>query len=263
MQYSVCPKCGAESEPAEKCSQCGIFYAKWFKAQLKPDSGNPEAREESTQRSHGRSERASFAGNWLIKPWTHVEDRVNLFEFAARIGLLAGMAIWGWLLIQTNPRVTTGLFPELSFYTPVISSFVLVFHEAGHVIFSFFGRFMAVAGGTLLQLLVPLLLMAAFVYKYRNPFGAAVAMWLLGYAFIDAAPYAYDAKDMQLMLLGGGTGREVGGHDWNNMLGWTNSLHLHGSVASFLDTVGEIIVIASVVLGARVVRLQYPNLDKR
>ena len=75
------------------------------------------------------------------------------------------MVIWGWLLIRTHPRVTTGLFPELSFYTPVISSFVLVFHEAGHVIFSVFGRFMAVAGGTLLQLLVPLALMVAFVYK--------------------------------------------------------------------------------------------------
>jgi hypothetical protein len=60
---------------------------------------------------------------------------VNVFEFAARLGLLAGTAIWGWLLIQTDPRITTGLFAELSYYSPVISTFVLVFHEAGMYFF--------------------------------------------------------------------------------------------------------------------------------
>ena len=127
---------------------------------------------------------------------------MNVFEFATRLGLLAGTAIWGWLLIQTDPRMTTGLFAELSYYSPVISTFVLVFHEAGHVLFSFFGQFMAVAGGTLLQVIVPMSLMFAFVYKYQNPFGGAVVMWLLSYAFIDA-------MDMQLLILGGGTGQET------------------------------------------------------
>jgi hypothetical protein len=48
--------------------------------------------------------------------------------------------------------------------------------------------------------------MFAFVYKYQNPFGGAVVMWLLSYAFIDAGPYCFDAMDMQLLLLGGGIG---------------------------------------------------------
>ena len=68
---------------------------------------------------------------------------------------------------------------------------------------------MAIAGGTLLQVIVPMSLMFAFVYEYQNPFGGAVVMWLLGYAFIDAGPYCFDAMDMQLLLLGGGTGQET------------------------------------------------------
>ena len=120
---------------------------------------------------------------------------------------------------------------------------------------------MMVAGGTLLQLIVPMSLMFAFVYKYQNPFGGAVAMWLLGYAFIDAGPYCYDAMQMQLLLVGGGTGQEIGGHDWNNMLRWTNSLHLHESIALFLDTTGELFIIASVAFGGAIIKGQYKNLD--
>lgn len=258
MHYKVCPNCGAQSELPEQCTVCGIFYAKWLKAQLRTPV--PPA-EEKVTRGNPRRVKTNFSHGWLISPWTYVPETVNVFEFAARLGLLVGMTIWGWLLIQTDPRVTTGLFPELSFYSPIISTFVLVFHEAGHVLFSFFGRFMAVAGGTALQLIVPMSLMLAFVYRYQNPFGGAVAMWLLGYAFIDAGPYCFDAMDMQLLLLGGGTGQEVGGHDWNNLLRWTNSLHLHESIALFLDTTGELLIITSVLFGGWIARLQYRNLD--
>ena len=31
----------------------------------------------------------------------------------------------------------------------------LIFHEAGHVIFGFFGQFLAVLGGSLMQVLIP------------------------------------------------------------------------------------------------------------
>lgn len=257
MHYKVCPNCGAQSDLPEQCSACGIFYAKWLKAQLR--TASPRTEEEITSRKTHQT-RTKPTADWLLAPWTYVPEIVNTFEFAARLGLLAGMTIWGWLLIQTDPRVTTGIFPELSFYSPVISTFVLVFHEAGHVLFSFFGQFMAVAGGTLLQLIVPMSLMIAFVYKYQNPFGGAVAMWLLGYAFIDAGPYCFDAMDMQLLLLGGGTGQEIGGHDWNNMLRWTGTLHLHETIALFLDTTGEVLIITSVMFGGWITRHQYRKL---
>jgi len=39
----------------------------------------------------------------------------------------------------------------------------LVFHEAGHVIFGFFGEFLAVLGGSLTQVLMPLIATVAFL----------------------------------------------------------------------------------------------------
>ncbi|HEY6085655.1 MAG TPA: hypothetical protein VIU63_09685, partial [Nitrospira sp.] len=41
--------------------------------------------------------------------------------------------------------------------------------------------------------------------------------------FMDIAPYINDARALDLMLLGGVTGKETDGHDWENilsMLGW-------------------------------------------
>src|SRR5262245_13184817 len=93
----------------------------------------------------------------------------------------------------------------------------LVFHEAGHVLFSPFGRFMTVLGGSLLQFLVPVILAGAFLRK-ANPFGAVVCAWWAGESLVDLAPYIADARALQLILLGGRTGAEVEGHDWEFIL---------------------------------------------
>jgi hypothetical protein len=98
----------------------------------------------------------------------------------------------------------------------------LVFHEAGHVLFGFFGRFITVFGGSLFQFVLPLLLAGAFL-RQRDPFGAAVCTWWAGQNLVDLAPYIADARALQLVLLGGKTGAEVEGHDWEYLLttlGW-------------------------------------------
>jgi len=50
----------------------------------------------------------------------------------------------------------------------------LIFHEAGHILFSPFGQFMTVLGGSLTQVLVPLVCAGAFLWQSRDRFGAAV-----------------------------------------------------------------------------------------
>ena len=55
----------------------------------------------------------------------------------------------------------------------------LVFHEAGHIIFSPFGRFMTVLGGSLLQVLIPMIAAIAFM-RQEEPFGAAICAWWAG-----------------------------------------------------------------------------------
>ena len=83
---------------------------------------------------------------------------------------------------------------------------LLVFHEAGHIVFMAFGEWMTILGGTLGQLLMPILLAGALLLKNRDPFGAAVGLWLFGVSVLDVAPYMYDALHPQLMLLSGTTG---------------------------------------------------------
>ena len=100
----------------------------------------------------------------------------------------------------------------------------LVFHEAGHMIFSPFGQFMTVLGGSLLQFLIPVIAAIAFV-RQDEPFGAAICAWWAGQNLVDLAPYIADARALQLVLLGGRTGAEVEGHDWEFILTRARRLH--------------------------------------
>ena len=99
----------------------------------------------------------------------------------------------------------------------------LPFHEAGHVLFAPFGRFLTALGGSLLQILIPLACAWVLLVRTEDPFGAAVATWWAGENLVDLAPYIADARALRLVLLGGRTGAEVEGHDWEAILttlGW-------------------------------------------
>ena len=55
---------------------------------------------------------------------------------------------------------------------------------------------------------MPAIMAGALLIKNRDPFGAAVGLWLFGVSMLDIAPYIYDALHPQLVLLGGHTGDE-------------------------------------------------------
>ncbi len=117
----------------------------------------------------------------------------------------------------------------------------LLLHEAGHPLFSFFGEFAMVAGGTLMQLLFPLSFVVYF-HRSRQPFGAAVALAWLGESLFNVARYAADARARVLPLLGGD---EVG-HDWAYMLGRLGMLERDLSIAHGIRATGGLVLLASV-----------------
>lgn len=119
----------------------------------------------------------------------------------------------------------------------------LVFHEAGHILFSPLGRFMTVLGGSLMQLLVPLVCAGAFLWQTRDAFGAAIAVWWAGQNLIDLAPYINDARNLQLVLLGGRTGAEVEGHDWEYLLNATGVSHYDHAIAGVVQAAGNVTMI--------------------
>jgi len=115
----------------------------------------------------------------------------------------------------------------------------LPFHEAGHIIFMPFGHFVMSLGGSLMQLIVPGVLTAVFLTRHRDPFGAAVTVWWFGENLLDLAPYINDARNLSLVLIGGKTGAEVEGHDWEYILmslGWLHRDHMLARLAHFIGT---------------------------
>src|SRR5690348_12182885 len=126
----------------------------------------------------------------------------------------------------------------------------LVFHEAGHVLFSPFGRFMTVLGGSLCQVLVPVICLAAFLRQDNAP-GAAICTWWTGQNLIDLAPYIADARRLQLVLLGGYTGAEVEGHDWEYLLTTLRAMRYDVALGRTAQAAGTLLMIAAVVWSVR------------
>lgn len=170
---------------------------------------------------------------------------------AGRLVVLVGLAVWGWTFISAS--VTSNAVGE-SF----MHNINLPFHEAGHILFSPFGRFMQVLGGTLGQILIPGLCVAAFLLKNHDPFGASVGLWWVGQSFMDIAPYINDARALDLILLGGVTGKEVDGyHDWQNILGTLGWLEYDHALAQASHWFGAFLMVLALAWGATVLYLQY------
>lgn len=135
----------------------------------------------------------------------------------------------------------------------------LPFHEAGHVFFQFFGRFMHSFGGSLGQLLMPLICFVALKYKTRDAFGAAVCLWWFGESFVDMAPYMNDARSLSLPLLGGNFGYSspYGFHDWEFLLTESGLLQYDHAIARTSHGIGSLLMLAGIVWGSALMVRQW------
>jgi hypothetical protein len=174
-------------------------------------------------------------------PLPAAADPVRRIVTFTRAAALAGLAIWTWQFARVPMGVASG--------QSVLHLPNLVFHEAGHVLFAIFGRFMMVLGGSLFQFLVPVILAAAFL-KQRDQFGSAVCAWWAGQNLLDVAPYIADARALQLVLLGGRTGAEVQGHDWEYLLATLGWLRFDRSLGLAAHRLGLTIMVAALIWGA-------------
>lgn len=108
-------------------------------------------------------------------------------------------------------------FP-VNFVHFMLDNFLLIIHEAGHTFFGLLGwRTLTILGGSLLQILLPLLILA-YTWFNKMRAGIQLSLYLVGFSFINVAYYAADAGARQLPLIGG-LSKES--HDWHNLLaGW-------------------------------------------
>ena len=122
-----------------------------------------------------------------------------------------------------------------------IDNINLIFHEAGHVVFMPFGRFMHILGGSLFQVLFPFLFVSYF-YRKGDYFSASLLFFWVGQNLVNVSAYASDAILMQLPLLGGDSST----HDWNNLLSMTGSLSHTKVIGQSLSALGVIVIALSV-----------------
>ncbi|MEP6850391.1 MAG: hypothetical protein ABI999_16140 [Acidobacteriota bacterium] len=131
-------------------------------------------------------------------------------------------------------------------YDPMQGSFLdnvdLPIHEFGHLLFRLFGEFMMVAGGSLFQVIMPLVFLGYFGWRRQCYSAAIVALWV-GQSVINVYVYAADAVVMQLVLTSGFTGSEGSFHDWNYLLTATGLLASTKTVAGIIRLIGTLIII--------------------
>ncbi len=265
--YTRCPKCGHAPLPANQalpaaCGNCGLILAKFGQVPARPVRGARPA-----SHVHGAFQAANDAlalhdgddgeaagepARSLLGRLTQVPERVDSMRFMARCALLAGFAVWGWMLVGLDFRI--GEFNQSFIHRPL-----LIFHEAGHVVFMILGHWMMVLGGTLGQLIMPLVLGGALLWKNRDPFGAAIGLWLFGVSLLDVAPYVYDALEPQLILLNGSTGEE-GGHDWIFLLSSMGLLAKSHMLGALVHKLGAAVVVLALAWAALILKLQYPRI---
>lgn len=116
----------------------------------------------------------------------------------------------------------------------------LIFHEAGHTLFLFFGQFLHILGGSAFQVIVPAVCAGAFLlHSQRASF--AVALFWTGESVTDVAIYMADARARALPLLGG----DGVMHDWNYLLSALGLLDWTRALAGLTFGVGTLTILAA------------------
>jgi len=175
-----------------------------------------------------------------------VPERDDIFRLAAVGGRGLGLVI---LIVLTWKVLAQGLALSNGGVLAFIHGIDLVFHEAGHVIFGFFGEFLAVLGGSLTQVLMPVIATVAFL-RTRQWASAAVTLVWTGQSLTDVAIYAADGQARALPLLAEGLI-----HDWGYILGRLGLLQSTETVGRLLFALGALTMLAGLsLLGLEVLR---------
>lgn len=109
-------------------------------------------------------------------------------------------------------------------------------HEGGHLLFSYFGHTLMVAGGTLLQLGVPLMLAIYFTFQRQIP-GATFCTFFFFENFLNVATYMADSRRMELQYVTVGD-PELAEHDWQTMFSQIGVLGYDTKIAAIVRVMG-------------------------
>jgi len=219
-----------------QCPACGVLFRKWLAAR----AGLPARAATTAQARDDRA--ASRLLAWLTGLLEIPEEgRTVRAGVGAALWMLAAWSVWRFARFDISA-------PE-SIPLPFLHTAIVPFHEFGHILFKPFGEFMHVAGGSLMQFLMPLGFGAYFVHWRRDNLAGSLMLWWAGVQWVDLAPYCYDARTPVMTLLTGRTG-DTGAHDYIDMLGDLGLLDQAHEVAAIMKNFGIVLMLLALVWGA-------------
>jgi hypothetical protein len=206
----LCESCGHYDPTARltadsRCPSCGVVYAK---------VSQPSAAAVSAPVALSRGAAApSFATSEPDADWPPLKPTDVWLSVAAVCVLFAII-----------------LFDDDGF-VPVLDHANLAFHEAGHPFFGMLGSTLGLYGGTLGQLVFPIVAAVSF-RRRRHAAGVALSgVWLFE-NFLNIARYMADARAQRLPLVGGGE------HDWYHIFSRWGVLRHDTDIAAVTRTLG-------------------------
>jgi len=224
----LCKKCGHYDPTPEltddsRCPTCGVVYAKLRQ---------PRAAAVSTPATV--SEGAAPLAAASTPPLGSNESRFHWPQSRSDWPPLKQSEVW------LSTAAVCVLFAIIIFdddsFVLLLDHANLAFHEAGHLFFGFLGSTLGLYGGTLGQLVFPIVAMVSFWHQ-RHAVGVALSgVWLFE-NFLNIARYMADARARLLPLVGGGE------HDWYHIFLRWRSLDSDTDVAAvtfFLGWLGMI-----------------------
>jgi len=239
-QNTYCPKCRSLrlSNTAE-CPHCGIIYDKY-----------------QSYTSRKRRQKYIAQSESFTQRLFYLDDNLNKALVTGHAVVLIVLALYSLPLIFSS----IGANHANEAFIHLINT---PFHEFGHLLFRPFNHWIMSLGGTIGQLLMPAIVVWAFLFKYCNGFGAAVGFWWFGENFVDIAPYINDARSLSMPLLGGNTGAiaPYGFHDWQYILTEAGHITWDHGLAKFSHVLGSMLMITALVWAATVLIKEYKSLD--
>jgi hypothetical protein len=151
------------------------------------------------------------------------------------VALTVILALYGWLCLRSPGNYRW------------LDSLDLAIHETGHLIFAVGGETLGILGGTLMQLLVPIVFVVA-LWRNGDRHGATVPLWWTGQNCWNISVYIKDARSQDLPLVGGGE------HDWALLLGQWGWLPRDQAIGGAVYLVGVILYGAAIIVGWSLLR---------
>lgn len=166
----------------------------------------------------------------MLDKMAFLEDQLGEWKPVSRSAGIAWLCFYGLFLFYAYLNRSGFL---------ILDYVNLIIHEGGHFFFSWFGDTMHILGGTLGELIVPLLC-AGYFFWQRETTGVAFSFFWFFENFPYIGTYMADARSESLPLVGSDTG------DWTILFGQWGLLLQDQKIGRIMHILGWMGMIATV-----------------